>query len=52
MCYIDHMISTAKTLPDNVEELREQVRSLSESNKHFEVENNILREQVRHLRAK
>ena len=45
------MISTAQTLPDNVEELREKVVSLSESNKHFEVENNILREQVRLLRS-
>jgi transposase len=39
------MISTAQTLPDNIEELKEIAY-------HFEVENNILREQVRHLRAK
>ena len=39
------MISTAQTLPDNIEELKEIAY-------HFEVENNILREEVRHLRAK
>ena len=39
------MISTASTLPDNVDELKEIAHC-------FEVENNILREQVRHLRAR
>lgn len=46
------MISTASTLPDNIEELKEKVAFLSESNRQFEAENDILREQVRHLRAK
>jgi len=45
------MISNALTLPDNIEGLKEKVISLAESNSHFEVENNILREQVRLLRA-
>jgi len=39
------MISTASTLTDNLDELKEIAH-------RFEVENNILREQVRHLRAK
>ena len=46
------MISTAQTITDNIEELKEKVISLSESNRNFEVENNILREEIRHLRAK
>ena len=46
------MISTASTPQDHIEELKEKVIFLAESNRHFEVENNILREQVRHLRAK
>jgi len=45
------MISIASTLPENLEELKEKVISLQESNNHFEAENNILREQVRLLRA-
>ena len=45
------MVSTAQTLPDNIEDLKEKVISLSESNRNFETENNILREQVRLLRA-
>ena len=39
------MISTASTLPDNIEELKEITH-------RYEVENNILREQVRHLKSK
>jgi len=39
------MISTAKTLPDSIEDLKEIAH-------RYEVENNILREQVRHLRGK
>ena len=45
------MVSNASILPENIDELKEKVISLSESNSHFEVENNILREQVRLLRA-
>jgi transposase len=45
------MVSITKNLPDNLEELTEKVISLQESNNHFEVENNILREEVRLLRA-
>jgi len=39
------MISAAKTLPDSIEDLKEIAH-------RYEIENNILREQVRHLRAK
>ena len=45
------MVSKTSTLPDNLDELKGKVISLQESNNHFEVENNILREQVRLLRA-
>jgi len=45
------MVSIASPLPDTIEEFKEKVISLEESNNHFEVENNILREQVRLLRA-
>jgi len=45
------MVSNASILPDNINELKEKVISLSESNSHFEVENTILREQVRLLRS-
>ena len=38
------MVSTAQTLPDNIEDLKEVAH-------RYEVENNILREQVRLLRA-
>jgi hypothetical protein len=46
------MNSTASTLPDSIEELKKKVISLQESNNHFEVENHVSREEVRHLRAK
>lgn len=46
------MISTATTLPDNIENLKEKVHYLEENNHHYEVENKILREQVRLLKSK
>lgn len=45
------MVSTAQTLPENIEELKEKIIYLAKSNRHIEAENNILREQVRLLRA-
>lgn len=46
------MIAHAKTYDDNVIELKERVISLEEINHSYEVEINILREQVRLLKAK
>ena len=45
------MVSNTTLLTENIEELKEKLIYLEESKSRFEVENNILREQVRLLRA-